>query len=352
LHTVLSPHAVPLATGVCVTPVEGSHESVVQGFSSSVVGGVPATQVPVALHVSCPLHAVGSSQAVPVATAVCLTPLDASHESAVQGFSSSVGSGVPAAQVPVALHVSCPLQTVASSQAVPVPTGVCFTPATGSQLSAVHGLPSSVAGGVPGLHIPTWQVSRPLHTVASSQAVPFVTAVWITPATGSHESAVHELPSSMAGGVPAMHMPLALHVSWPSQTVASSQAVPAFTGVCVTPVVGAHESAVHGLPSVVVGGVPAMQLPPALHVSCPLHTVASSQAVPVVTGVCFTPAIGSHESAVQGLPSSVATGLPGVQLPTLHTSPDVHRLLSEQVVPSLLAGFEQTPVLLLQVPAL
>jgi hypothetical protein len=46
-----------------------------------------------------------------------------------------------------------------------------------------------------------------------------------------------------------------------------------------------------------------------------------------------------------------ATGLPGVQAPAWHVSGWVHRFPSLQGVPLVTAGFEQTPVATLQLPA-
>ena len=48
-----------------MTPVAGAQESVVQGLLSLTTGGVPAVQVPLALHVSAPLQALPSLQDVP-----------------------------------------------------------------------------------------------------------------------------------------------------------------------------------------------------------------------------------------------------------------------------------------------
>jgi len=53
----------------------------------------------------------------------------------------------------------------------------------------VHGLPSSQLRAVPGLQVPPWQVSVPLHRLLSAHAV----------------------PSPIAGNA---HVPAAVHVSW------------------------------------------------------------------------------------------------------------------------------------------
>jgi hypothetical protein len=72
----------------------------------------------------------------------------------VQGLPSSTSNGVPAAQAPDPLQVSCPSQTVPLSHAVPEDTGVWLTPAIALQASVVQELPSSTVGGVPAVQTP------------------------------------------------------------------------------------------------------------------------------------------------------------------------------------------------------
>ena len=176
-------------------------------------------------------------------------------------------------------------------------------------------------------------------------------ALWVTPTAGSHASVVHELPSLTTGAAPAAQKPIALQVSCPLHTLPSSHAVPAVTGPWETPLIGSQASAVQGLPSSMAGGAPAEQVPLALHVSLPLHALPSEQAVPTVTGTCETPFVGLQESAVHGLPSSVATALPARHAPAMQLSPEVQALESEHAEPSACAGFEQVPVPVLHVPA-
>jgi hypothetical protein len=102
-----------------LTPVTGSQESVVQGLLSLTTGGVPAVQVPLALHVSAPLQALLSVHEVPAATGVCVTPVAGEQLSVVQGLLSFTTGGVPAVQVPLALQISAPLQALPSLQVVP-----------------------------------------------------------------------------------------------------------------------------------------------------------------------------------------------------------------------------------------
>lgn len=184
-------------------------------------------------------------------------------------------------------------------------------PVAGSQASVVHGFPSSMVGGVPGAQVaPALQVSLPLHALPSEHEVPMATGVCVMPTDESQPSVVHGLPSSIVGGVPAIQNPEPLQVSVPLQILASAQEVPAATGLCVTPLAGSQLSAVQGLPSSSVGGVPARQVPLALHVSLPLQALPSEQDVPAATGVCAIPVTGSQLSAVQGFWSSMATGVP------------------------------------------
>jgi hypothetical protein len=165
---------VPAATGVWLTPVTGSHSSAVHGFSSSVDAGEPATHAP-DWHESATVHASSSEHAEPFGFAGFeQTPVAGLHVPASWHWSSAVQTtGVPSVQTPEALQVSAPSQASESAQLVPVATGVWVTPATASQASVVHGFPSSVDGGVPGVQVPAWQVSEPLHTVVSLHAVPF-----------------------------------------------------------------------------------------------------------------------------------------------------------------------------------
>jgi hypothetical protein len=335
LHALPSEHEVPTATGVCVTPTAGSHASAVQGLPSSTVGAVPARHEPVALQSSAPLHALPSEHAVPAVAGTCVTPVAGLHASVVQGFPSSTVGGVPAWQAPDPLQSSAPLQALPSEQLVPALTGVCVTPVAGLHASAVHGLLSSTVGGVPAWHEPVaLQTSAPLHALPSEHAVPALTGVCVAPVAGSHASAVQGFPSSSVGGVPAVHEPVALQASTPLHALPSEHELPALTGVCVTPVAGLHVSVVQGFPSSTVGGVPAWHEPVPLQISLPLHALPSEHAVPADTAVCVTPVAGSHASAVHGLPSSTVGGAPAVQAPVaLQSSAPLHAFPSEHAVP-------------------
>src|SRR2546425_623224 len=92
----------------------------------------------------------------------------------------------------------------------------------GSQVSMVHGFPSLQLRAGPGVQVPAWQVSAPLHTFPSLHEVPFGTAVCLQPATGSQVSVVHTSLSSQLSGVPAVQVP-ALQVSAPLHAFPSLQ---------------------------------------------------------------------------------------------------------------------------------
>jgi hypothetical protein len=79
---------------------------------------------------------------------------------------------------------------------------------------------------VPLVHVPAWHVAIPLQRLPSSQLVPFETSTWETvPVVTSQLSAVHGLPSSIVVGVPERHAPLA------SQRSPVVQAFPSVHGV-------------------------------------------------------------------------------------------------------------------------
>jgi hypothetical protein len=100
LHTVLSAHDVPLATGVLTHPEAGLQVSVVQTLESLQSGGAPFVQEPL-WQVSAPSQASPSVQEVPLATFVCAQPVVGLQESVVQTLESLQLSAVPAVQVPL-----------------------------------------------------------------------------------------------------------------------------------------------------------------------------------------------------------------------------------------------------------
>jgi hypothetical protein len=99
-----------------------------------------------------------------------------------------------------------------------------------------------------------------LHAFPSGHAVPFVTAGFWQPVVGLQESVVQGFESLQLSAVPAAQVP-DWQVSGPSQALPSEHEVPFATAVLTQPVAGLQESVVHGLPSLQLGAVPAVQLP-------------------------------------------------------------------------------------------
>jgi hypothetical protein len=152
------------------------------------------------------------------------------------------------------------LQSAGVVQETQPAIGVCVHPVTGLQLSVVQALPSSQLRADPGVQTPIWQVSLPLQTLPSLHDVPFATAAWPQPSTGSQVSVVQGLLSSQLSGAPAVHVP-PWQVSFPLQTVASGHGVLFATAVFWQPRIGSHESVVQALLSLQSSGVPAVQIP-------------------------------------------------------------------------------------------
>src|SRR4029077_15724534 len=206
-----------------------------------------------------------------------------------------------------------PLQAFPSLQGVPLATVECRQPRTRSQVSRVHGFPSSQFGASPGLQRPFWQVSRPLHVLPSLHGVPFVAAVCWQPPVGRHVSVEQRLLSLHGGGGPAVQMPFT-HASTPLQMLPSLHEGPSVTETCRQPFVGSQLSTVQRLWSSHDGATPGVHTP-ARHVSAPLQALPSLQEVPFDTGVCLQPMLGSQVSSVQGFKSSQTRFVPEPHTP-------------------------------------
>jgi hypothetical protein len=253
--------------------------------------------------------------------------------SVVQAFPSLQLSGSPGAQTPD-WQISLPLQALLSEHPVPFRTGSAVQPKSGLQLSSVHGFESSQLTAVPAPHVPSVQLSLPLQTLPSEHDVPFRTATARQPATASQESVVHRLPSLQTRVVPAVQAP-ALHVSLPLQRVASGQAVPLATGVALQPEVGRHASFEQGFRSLQTSAVPAVQMPD-WHVSMPLQRLPSLHWVPLVTTAFVqTPAL--HVSMVQGLLSLQSKATVHEVQPTIGACAQPLTVLQVSVVQALLS---------------
>jgi hypothetical protein len=153
--------------------------------------------------------------------------------------------------------------------------------------------------------------------------------------------------------VPAVQVPDPLHVSAPLHTFPSPQDAPDASGVCETPPAGSHESAVHGLPSSTLTCVPLAHVPP-WHESAVVQALPSVQAVPFGTaGLEHRPLAASHVPAAWHWSAAEhATGFEPVQVPTWHESVCVQALPSVQTVPFGTAGLEHAPLAGSHAPAL
>ena len=183
-----------------------------------------------------------------------------------------------------------------------------------SQLSVVHGSPSSQLRGVPSRQMPPRQASFTVQKEPSSHGVVsgFAGCVQALPA---QTSSVHGLPSSV-------HDPV--------------------RGVKTQPLVGLHVSMVHSLPSLQMRGLPGWQVAAASQVSPTVHWLLSLHGVPGAAGVCgWQPPTGSQMSRVQGLPSLQLSGRPKRQIPAPHFSSPLQTLPSEQGMPSATGSWRQ-----------
>jgi len=272
--------------------------------------GPPGWQVPPA-QVSDIVHAFWSSQGA--ALGVFTQPVAGSHASSVQMFTSSQSSAGPGTQSPPAQASS----SVHGSPSEQGPAWSCHTqPDAGSQRSLVQGLPSSQSRDPAPTHAPPAQVSVTVHAFWSSQDAAL--NVWTQPVAGSHESSVHGFPSSQSSGGPGAQAPPA-HASPTVHASPSSQS--AVLGALTQPLAGSHESSVHGFPSSQSRDPAPTHAPPA-QVSVIVHAFWSSQ--DAALNVWAQPVAGSHESSVQGLPSSQSFAGPGAQALSAQASPTVH----------------------------
>src|SRR5690606_13083435 len=184
-------------------PVAGSHDGAVHALPSSAhTTGLPPPHAP-APHTLPIVHASPSSHAVPAATASVTQPSVGSQRSAVHGLPSSTHVvAIPSPQTPATQLVPI-VQASTSSQLVPSATLVKPHPVPGSHDGAVHGLPSSA------------------HEIATLEQ----------PVSGTQESVVHALESSQSSAAPATHAPAPSQLSCPSQRSSSAQDVPTVAGI-------------------------------------------------------------------------------------------------------------------------
>jgi hypothetical protein len=135
------------------------------------------------------------------------------------------------------------------------------------------------------------------------------------------------------------------------QALPSSQAPPSFVGRCLQPLWGLHESAVQGFLSSQLTGESLLQRPPWQWSPC-VQTLLSSQGTPSLTLVSVMhPSIGTHDSTVQGLPSSQLSGPEPMHWPAWHV-PEVKQGSSGTHAPPVSGEASQSPVAGLQATAL
>ena len=154
---------------------------------------------------------VGLRRAVPSehdAVLFCATqPVFGSHALSVQALPSSQFL------LPLAAHWPS-LQPSPVEQALPSSHGLVLLanlqPPAGSQLSSVHGLPSSQLIALPAVQLPSLHTSEVVHRLPSSQGAVLLT--WLQPPTGLQASVVHGLPSSHVMTTPGLQTP-PLHAS-------------------------------------------------------------------------------------------------------------------------------------------
>lgn len=325
VHALPSSHGVLLAFGVKTQPTAGLQVSSVQKVLSSQARGEPV-HTPEPLHESLTVQAEPSLQGVPGITGVCTQPPLGLHESAVQGLPSSQLTVEPT-HVPLPLQASALVHALESLQAVPPGDGVVLQPVAGSHESSVQGLPSLHTRGAPPPQVVSgWQLSLMRQWLPVLQLA--LVGALTQPVVGTQLSAVHELPSLQLAAAPPQVPDV--QESLMVQALPSLHAVPFATGVKVhCMVVGLQESTVHGLlslhitpmplhtplvhtslvvqalPSLQVMGVPT-QLPVPLHASDCVHADESLHAVPAATGVVpHAPVAGVQTGVTQVLPPLV-----------------------------------------------
>lgn len=227
---------------------------------------------------------------------------------------------VPLLQVPVA-QTSPLVQGLPSSQLTALLA--CAHPVAGTQLSVVHGLPSShriaTLTAVPA-HEPLEHRSFCVHALLSLQ-LSVLTAL-TQPFFGSQLSVVHTLLSLQLSAAPP-HTPPA-HTSLALHALPSSQ-LRVLLAKRQLPLALSQESLVQALPSAQTLVAPGTQ-PAETHWSPTVHALPSVHGEALA--LCTQPVSLSQESSVQGLPSSQLRPAPAEHTPFTHVSLVVHTLPS------------------------
>lgn len=176
-----------------------------------------------------------------------------------------------------------------------------------SLLSQISGAPGYVEGlrslqSVPP-HMPVGEKESP----SASSGDPMTGHV---PVAASQVSVVQAFPSLHTIAVPDAQVPVLVHVSLPLHALPSLHEVPV-AGVNTHPVAMLQLFVVQLLPSLHTSGAPAAQVPVAVQVSSPLHTLPSEQAwpsTPTFEHSAWQVPAETSESAVHELLSSQAVG--------------------------------------------
>ena len=175
------------------------------------------------------------------------------------------------------------------------------------------------------------------------------------PVLGLHVPAAwHWSLAVQVTGLEPVHVP-AMQLSLCVQALPSLQLEPSLlAGLVQAPVVGLQVPAEwHWSLAVQVFGLAPVHVP-ATQVSVWVQALPSLQLVPsVFAGLEQAPLVGSQVPALWHWSDAAQVfGLAPVQVPETQVSLWVQALPSLQLVPSVFAGFEQTPVDVLHVPAL
>jgi hypothetical protein len=208
--------------------------------------------------------------------------------------------------------------------------------------------------GLPPVQAPVWQVSVCVHALLSLHAVPsLLTGFEQAPVDVLHVPALwHWSCATQVTGLPPAQLPdwqvsVCVHAS------PSLHAVPSLlAGFEQTPVDVLHVPVLwHWSCATHVTGLPPAQLPD-WQLSVCVHALPSLHAVPfALAGFEQTPVDVLHMPAVWHWSwATHVTGLPPLQLPDWHASVCVQALPSLHALPFGLTGFEQTPVDVLHVP--
>jgi hypothetical protein len=284
-------------------------------------------------------------------------PVPESHVPAVWHWSLAVHvTELPPLQAPD-WHVSVCVHAFPSVHVVPSDfAGFEHTPVDVLHVPAVwHWSDAVQATELPPVHAPDWHVSVCVHAFPSLHVVPSDLAGFEhRPVPGLHEptswhwSLAVQITPFPPVQVPATHVSVCVH-AFPSLQLTPS----AFAGFEQTPVPVSHvPTSWHWSLAVHVTAFAPVQVPD-WQVSVCVHAFPSLQLTPsAFAGFEHRPVPVLHVPAVWHWSLAVhVTGFAPVQVPVWHVSVCVHAFPSLQLLPSDFAGFEQTPVPVLQVPA-